>query len=102
MQKQRLNYTRIHDRCAIIKLKVVETSPKKHFKILVQPRFVYVYVNKQADVIPPRNGSVFSMEVEVPRLLGTEIAWAVMGPKRNRLKQMYYLFKRKFVKNGPR
>jgi len=50
----------------------------------------------------PRNGSVFSMEVEVPRLLGTKIAWAVMGPKRNRLKQMYYLFKRKFLKNGPR
>ena len=96
MQKQRLNYTRIHDRCAIIKLKVVETPQKT--LILVQPRLLYVYVNKQADDIPPRNGSVFSMEVEVPRLLGTEIAWAVMGPKRNRLKQMYYLFKRQFEK----
>jgi len=42
------------------------------------------------------------MEVEVPRLLGTEIAWAVMGPKRKRVKRMYYLFKRKFQKNGPR
>jgi len=45
---------------------------------------------------------VFSMEVEVPRLLSTEIAWAVMGPKRNRLKQMYYLFKQKLEKNVPR
>ena len=41
---------------------------------------------------PPLETGVFSMEVEVLRLLGTEIAWAVMGPKRNRLLQMYYLF----------
>ena len=52
-------------------------------------------VNKQADEIPPSrpsNGSVFSMEVEVPRLLGTEITWADMGTKRNRLKLKFYLF----------
>ena len=49
-------------------------------------------VNKQADEISPRNGSAFSMEVEVPRLLGTDITWALMGIKRNRLKQQFYLF----------
>ena len=38
-------------------------------------------VNKQADEVPPRNGSVFSMEVEVPLLLGIAIMWALMGIK---------------------
>ena len=50
----------------------------------------------------PLETGVFSMEVEVLRLLGTEIAWAVMGTKRNRLKQKFYLFLGKFQKNVPR
>jgi len=41
-------------------------------------------MEKKADEILPRNDSVFSMEVEVPRLLGTEFTWADMGRKRNR------------------
>ena len=59
-------------------------------------------VNKQADEIPPRNGSAFSMEVEVPRLLGTDITWALIGTKRNWLKQKFYQFLGKFPKNVPR
>jgi len=39
------------------------------------------------------------MEVEVPRLLGIAITWALIGTKRNRLKQKIYLFSGKFQKN---
>ncbi len=39
---------------------------------------------KKADEILPRNEYVFSMEMEVPRLLGTEFTWTDMGRKRNR------------------
>ena len=38
--------------------------------------------SRKADEILPRNESVFSMEVEIPRLLGTEFTWADMGTKR--------------------